>query len=208
MQKRRRFNMTRKKVAPKTGFLKVIRWSNKDTGNQCHLTINGSDTVPGVDSTTQFTLNDVNGSGELVALFDQYRITRVLYRWVLFRNPSEYSGATAVNKGVYPRIVWCHDFNDSITISRAQMYQRAGLREVYMTDNRQTTKWYSLKPSLLMQAYESVAATAYVPKWRQWLDTTDNASPHYGIKYSVDNLYAGIALRMEVKLVMECKGIS
>lgn len=185
---------------------KIIRWSSADATNNCHVTITGNDAVPTTDSTTVFSLSNVNGSGELVSLFDNFRVLKVLYRWVITRNPDQVS--TAGNKGLFPRIVWTHDFNDQIPISRALIYQRANLKEVFMNDNYQKTKWYSLSPALLTTTYESAVANAYQPAWKKWLDTSDSATPHYGIKYSVDQNFTGMTVRLEAKIMMECKGVS
>jgi hypothetical protein len=203
--KRRRFNITKKKFG-KTGFFKVMRWSSNDSTNNCHFMLIGNDALPAGDTATTFTLSNVNGSGELVSLFDNYRIVKVLYRWVITRNPDQ--AVTTTNKGVYPRLVWTHDFNDQIPIARSLMYQRANLKEFYFGDNAQKTRWYSLNPSSLVQMYESSTSTAYQPKWRQWLDTSDNTAPHYGIKMCYSDLYNNINIRLEAKIVIECKGIS
>lgn len=185
---------------------KILRWSSADTTNNCHITVTGNDTVPSSDGSALFSLSNVNGSGELVSLFDNFRILKVMYRWVIVRNPDQVT--TSTNKGIYPRIVWTHDFNDSTPITRTLIYQRANLKEAFMGDNYQKTKWYSLRPAILTTMYESGVANAYQPTWRKWIDTADNATPHYGIKYNVDNNYAGSTVRLEAKLLMECKGVS
>lgn len=196
-----------KKVTP-IGYFKCVRWSSADATNNCHVQFNGGDLVPGVDAATTFALNHVQSHLELVNLFDNYRITKVLYRWVVTRDPSEYSGGTATNKGVFPRIVWTHDFNDQAPLSRANIYQRANLKEEFMSETNQVTKWYTLNPSVLTQMYESSTATAYQPVWKRWMDTSDNAAPHYGIKYSISECYTGISVRLEAKIYCEFKGIS
>lgn len=196
----------RKRIQMGQRTFKILRWSSYDTTNNCHLQFTGNDTLPSTDGAAVFAMSHVNGSGELVSLFDNFRILKVLYRWVVTRNPDQ--ATTAANKGLYPRIVWTHDFNDSTSITRTQIYQRANLREAYMGDNMQKTKWYTLNPSILSTMYESVAANAYQPVWRKWLDTNDNATPHYGLKYNIDQLYAGVNVRLEAKILMECKGIS
>lgn len=190
----------------KASQFKILRWSSADATNNCHVQHVGNDTVPSGELATLFSMSHVNGSGELVSLFDNFRVLKVLYRWVLVRNPDQ--ATTATFKGIYPRVVWTHDFNDSAPISRTLIYQRSNLKEFFFGDNMQKSKWYSIKPAVLTQMYESSTATAYQPTWRKWLDTGDNATPHYGIKYSYDNLYAGITIRMEAKILMECKGIS
>lgn len=195
-----------KKKFGKTGFFKVVRWSSQATSN-CHLEVIGSDVLPSTNGTTQFSLSNITGGGELQSLFDNYRIVRVLYRWVIVRDPQSDQITQAV-RGFFPRLNWCHDFNDSTPISRTQMYQHAGMREFFFSETRQATRWYSLKPSVLAQMYESSTSTAYTPKWRQWLDTSDSTTPHYGIKYIVDQNYGSQAVRLEAKIFIECKGIS
>lgn len=205
---RRRVGMTRasRPKFGRTGFFKVIRWSNASTPG-CHLEVSGSDTIPQTNGTTQFSLSNLSGVTELQGLFDNYRIVKVLYRWLVTTDPNRDQISQSV-RGVFTRLNWCHDFNDSTPISRAQMYQHAGMREFFFSESKQMTKWYSLKPSVLAQMYESVSSTAYTPKWRQWLDTSDSTAPHYGLKYIVDNNYSGQGVRLEAKIIIECKGIS
>lgn len=202
--RKRRFNTTKKKFG-KTGFFQVIRWSNAGTDNT-HVQISGTTASSG-NSSTQFALNNVAGSGELQALFDNYRIVKVLYRWVLNRDPDT-SLATSTSNGFYPRLTWVHDFNDAGFISRTQMMQHGGMREFYFTSDVNKTKWYSLNPSTLSMKYETPTLTGYTPKWREWFDTSDNQATHYGLKYCWDLLQAGLFLNLEAKLVIQCKGIS
>lgn len=186
--------------------LKLMRWSNADTSTNTHFNFNGTDTVSGQDGVITFSLSNLQSFTEIVNLFDNFRIMKVLYRWVISRTPD--SVVTTTYKGLYPRIVWAHDFNDSTVISRTGLMQRAGLREEYMGDTKQKSRWYVLNPSVLAQMYETSLATAYSPKWRQWLDTSDSATLHYGIKYSIDQCYLGMSVRLEAKVILEGKGIS
>lgn len=204
----RRKRYTRRKKTGKSGFLKAIRWSNLNTTANCHLQMTGDDVLTSGDGATVFKLTDCNSYLEFVNLFDNYRVVKVLYRFVLIRNPSEYSGTIPAAKGLYPRLTWCHDFNDSTPVNRSFMIQKANMREFFFTDNAQKTRWYTLNPSVLGVTYETLAASSYAPKWRQWLDTGDSNCPHYGIKYNYSELYTGIAIRMECKYILECKGVS
>lgn len=197
--------MTRRKSAPKSGFLKTIRWSAKDTANNVHVQYVGNDTNNSADFSLQFALTDAANSSELTSLFDNYRITRVMYRWVATRS-TDWSSTTTL-RGYDIRITWCHDFNSSSTISRLTQMQRANVREAYLNQNRMQTRWYSLKPATLTQSYEGVATTAYSPKWGQWFDTND-PTPNYGILGTYSELNSGLAIRLEAKLVMEFKGVS
>lgn len=204
--KRRRFNIVRRR-GTKPGVLKVMRWSSRDATNNCHLLLQGSDAAPDQMTSTTFQFGDVAGSSELTALFDNYVIDRVLYRWVITRNPDWAS--TTANRGWSTRVFWTHDFNSSLVPTQAQIFQRAGLREVYLNSDRLQTRWYSLKPSVLVKIYENaLGGESYNPKWRQWIDTSETACPHYGILAGYQNLYAGLNLRLEAKIYMRCAGIS
>lgn len=203
--RKRKFNITRKKRIMPSGRLRMLRWSCKNTAQSCHILITGNDTLPDSVGTTTFTYSDVEGFAEMNSLFDNYRILKVLYRWVITRNPDW--ATTTANRGWSTRIFWRHDFNDQVNITQQQLFQGANLREAYLNTDKLHTKWYSIKPASLTQIYESATQTAYGPKWGQWMDTNDY-TPHYGIKYGFQNLYAGINLRLECKYIMEFKGIS
>lgn len=207
MRRRRRFNITRKKrTGGKSGVIKMLRWCNADSTNNCALNIVGSDALPAQDGTAQFSMSQIAGSTEVQNLFDQARLLKVYYRWVITRNPDQVT--TTANKGVYPRLIWRHDFNDAAIVTRTQMMQSANIKEAYFGDNYQKTRWYALNPAMLMVGYESATQSSYTPKWRNWVDTNDLATLHYGIKYCFSELYSGSSLRLEAKFVIECKGIS
>lgn len=205
----RRFNITRKKASyPRSGFLKTVRCSNLQTTYNCHKVWFGDDTINFVDDTAQFRLSDLPNYTELTALFDNYRIVKVLYRWVLFRNPNS-DKISIDNRGVYPNLMWVHDFNDSSAIGRAQLMTHAGMRELYLNEQRPATRWYTLNPSTLSTTYETgLGAPAYNPRWRQWLDTNDINTLHYGLKLCLNNIASFVGVKLETKYVLEFKGVS
>lgn len=207
-KRRRSYNMTRRRIyrKPKSGFLRTIKWSNRDAANLCHNTNNGSDAVSESTGSASFQLTDLQASSEFTAVFDQYRLVKVLYRWVVTRDTDW--ATTTTNRGYPVRILWCHDFNDSTPPSSSELMQRAGMREVYINgDDRPVSRWYKLNPATLMVGYESSVASSYVPKWRQWIDMASSSTPHYGLKWWVGNLFSGINLRLEVKEIYEFKGV-
>lgn len=202
MRKRR---YIRKKRVAKTGnMLRTIRWSNRDTTNLCHFTINGTAGGASVPLTTTFNLTDVAGSGEFQSLFDNYMLKKVYYRWVLRRDPIQ--GSTA---GVPPRIIWVHDFNDQLApASYAQLRQYANCREIILTEDKNTSRWYSINAASLPLTYVTSVSSATGPKWRQWFDTSSPSVPHYGIKYAIDGLYTNISVYLECKYELLFKGVS
>lgn len=201
--RRRRFNMVRK-TGGRMGHLRVLRWSAKDTNNNCHVQYVGNDTNNSSDFGITFTMTDAANSSELTSLFDNYKINRVMYRWVAIRS-TDWASTTTL-RGYDIRVTWCHDFNSAVPISRLAQMQRSNVREVLLNQTKMTSKWYSLKPAVLTQLYESATTTAYSPKWKQWMDTNDTA-PHYGILGTYSELNAGLGLRLEAKLYMELKGV-
>lgn len=187
-----------------------MRWSNADGTNNCHITLDPLSVTSSGNLTTIFQLAHLAGNAEITALFDNYRINMIKYRWVCIRNPDFPGTGSTVSgtQGLYPRITWVHDFNDSVAISRTQMMQHASLKEHWFTDSKQATRWYTLKPASLTMKYETATLTAYKPEWGSWVDTNDNLMAHYGIKYAWSELQAGVTLRLEAKVFLECKGIS
>lgn len=202
-RKRRRFNVTGKRMR----FMRFTRWSSLNATYNTHLVITGSNVSYSSQGSTQFRLSDTSGYTELRNLFDNYCIRKVLYRWVVSRDPSAVTGNTST-VGTFPRLCWVHDFNDSTPINRLQMQQHPRMREVFFTENYQRTKWYTLKPASLTQFFEGTVATASKPTWGAFVDTNDYDMPHYGIKYQYDELYQGVNLYLEAKVVIDCKGIS
>lgn len=190
----------------KSYTLRITRFSNRETSTTSHLYLQGTALGSNIGSTT-FKLADCPNSGELTALFDNYCIRKVLYRWVLLRDPSAYQ-TTAGTQGIFPRILWVHDFNDSTPQNRSVLMQYPKMKEFYFSETRQKTRWFTLKPAALTVMFETGVQTAYKPTWNAYVDTLDSNMAHYGIKYDYNNLYEGNTLILEAKFIMDFKGIS
>lgn len=205
--KKRKYKSVKKYRPYQTKFVRITRWSNNETSNNVHLTIQGSAAGNNIGS-TNFRLSHVAGSGEIRALFDNYCIRKITYRWCLGRNP-DYT-TTAGKPGVFPRLTWVHDFNDANPIDRATMLQHPRMREFWFNESNQKTRWYTLKPASLVTMYETGLTTAYKPAWGQFVDTNDLDMTHYGIKYAYNELYEGNGMNiyLEAKITIDCKGIS
>lgn len=205
---RRKLRYKTVRRAGTSGYLRLVRLSNKDNSKNVHWTIAGNNSIPSGSLAFTFALDDVAGVGELKSLFDNFRIVKIKYRFVIERDPAVLGAAGTTGVGNFPRLNWVHDFNDSTAISRPQMMQHAAMREFWFSESRQATPWYTLNPSSLVQMYESSTTTGYKPSWRSWVDTSDSSMPHYGIKLNYDNLYSTNSLYLEAKYVIECKGVS
>lgn len=201
---KKRSSMRRKPY--QTRFVRITRWSNLDNTNSCHLTIAGSASGNNI-GTTVFKLNDLPNNNELVALFDNYCIRNVKYRWVLLRDPSAFQ-TTAGTQGIFSRITWVHDFNDSNPQNRNVLMQYPKMKEYFFSDTKQATPWMTLKPAALTVMFETGLQTAYKPTWGAFVDTLDTQMAHYGIKYAYNNLFEGNTILMEAKVTLDFKGIS
>lgn len=200
--KRRRY--TRRRRSMPSGVVKMVRWSAKDTTNNCHAQYVGNDVNNSADFNHQFTITDAANSSEMTSLFDNYKLSYVKYRWVAIRS-TDWASTTTL-RGYDIRVTWVHDFNSSTNISRLAQMQRSGIRECLLNQNKMFTRWYGLKPAVLVQVYEGLTGTAYAPKWRQYVDTADPC-PHYGILGTYSELNAGLGLRLEAKLYFTLKGV-
>lgn len=201
-RRKTRYTMRRKKPS---GYLKTVRYSTADGTNQCHFQWTGTTTGTASPVGMTFNLNNVTATSDFTNLFDQYRIVKVLYRFVCRRDPSQ----TTTNPSTYPRIQWVHDFNDQVISTSAELRQYANLREAFFNESYQRTKWYSLKPATLPLTYETGISSKTGPTWGQWLDAKNSAGvPYYGIKWVADGAFVNMVIQLEAKLVMEFKGVS
>lgn len=150
-----------------------------------------------------FQLSDLPNYTEFTALFDQYKIGGIKYRWVVNRSP-DYGGAVVSNvyntavQGTYPRIMWVHDY-DSYTAPAnfAELQQYPKMKEVYLTPDRPYTKWFFFKPARANVEFESGVNSAYSPTWKGFVDCASDTTPHAGIRTFYDGLNNNMQLRLE-----------
>lgn len=200
-RRKTRYTMRRKPG----GYLKTVRFSTKDATNNCHLQILGTPSgISGVGSQV-FTLNDIATPSDFTNLFDNYRISKVLYRWVLRRDTSQQT----INPDSYPRIQWTHDFNDQTVSTVGDLRQCANLREAFFNSSYQRTRWYTIKPATLGLQYETSTSSKTAPVWGVWLDSRNSATtPYYAIKWYADSAFTNTIIQLECKYVLEFKGVS
>lgn len=115
---------------------------------------------------------------EFTALFDCYRINKILIKWVPNHNSSE-MGSSAYLPEFYSVI----DPTDaSAPASLNEMYEYQTLK---MTRGNQIHKriW---RPTVVGALKETNQTSAYdsQPKWRQWISTAQPDVLHYGIKFA------------------------
>lgn len=161
-----------------------------------------------------FKLSDLGNYTEFTALFDQFKISGIKYRWVINRSP-DYGGTVVSNvynttvQGTYPRIMWVQDYDGAASApanyNELQQYPR--MKEVYLTPDRPYTRWYYFKPARASVEYESATLSAYKPEWKGFIDAASVDTPHYGLRVFGDSVNTNIQLRLECWYYMVFKNV-
>lgn len=136
-----------------------------------------------------FSLSQCLQVGNYTALFEYYKINKVVveFRYKGTSTPAytTINGTSVQNNElkneINPVIMWKVDHNDVSADSIATLKQSVRTREHQLTNNRPNFT-IQLKPAILAESYKTAISSAYAPKWGQWLSTSDDTIPHYGLK--------------------------
>lgn len=187
--KRRRGMTFRRKVNPsRIGRLvrNVHRFKRAAPGNT--VTFNQAETVGALT----FKLDNISANTEFANLYDQFKITRVVVKFMLISNPDATNYfAPGANTGAvmstnfFPRVWYYRDYDDAGTTSLEAMRQVGKAKSFFLLPNKEYK--IALRPAKLNQLYRGVATTAYAPDWKSRVDIGNMDTPHYGLKYVIDN---------------------
>lgn len=157
--------------------------------------------LTGVWSGGLIALNAVVNSSDFANLYDQYRINYVVLKFWLKVDPSAQTAANAS----YPRLYWYRDLDDANAPTNLNEIRENGKSRVtVLLPNRPVT--IKFKPNTLQLIYQSAIANQFKPVWGQWLDMTTTSTPHYGIKYAVDDLTnTNYRLDIEATYYFQCR---
>lgn len=153
-----------------------------------------------------FRLSDLINVSEFTNLYDQFRILKaqVYFKW----QGSALDTTQLQTSVLLQRITLSYfpDYDDATLPNASEFHERSTTR--YKTISPGRVQVIACKPAVLGLAYESTVANAYTPKWRQWLDMGDNATPYYGMKFGFE--YPGLtamgSVSTWIKLTFQCKG--
>ena len=147
-----------------------------------------------VDSTElaqgfEFKFSDLLGSGEFTALFDRYKIDRVVTTFQLINNPDAYHAPgiaplTATSTNFYPKMWYIHDYDDAVAEAIVVLKERVGVKCRILQPNKTIT--IVTKPAVAIQTYRTALTAGYGPKWNQYIDCAQTDVPHYGLKVAFD----------------------
>jgi len=130
-------------------------------------------------------LNTLPNVSEFGALYDQYRITKVVYRFSWRATGISAIEAADQTMGA-PYMLWAQDRDDSgVPTTVNQLREYANCKEHYFNDSKRVC-YITLIPNVLAMAYQTLTATSYSPAFNKWIDIGDGGvTPYYGLKYSI-----------------------
>lgn len=136
---------------------------------------------------TGFSLDQVQGFGELTVLFDQFRISKVEIFFHLQTNPDsdlQLNGTLTNGANYYPKMWYVGDVDDLTSISKAQIREYSGARNTILKADKAFK--ITVKPSVLVQTYQTALQAGYSSKRNVWVDSNSVSVPHYGLKCLID----------------------
>lgn len=211
--KRPAFKKTyKKKTASKT----MMRVPKQVAQNVYTFKRNATATVLVPNTTTQlgtisYTFASLLGNAEFSALFDRYKINKVVTK-VWIRNGPDAQNLNNGNNSWYPKFHWYRDTDDtSIPASVDAMRQVGRLRTRVMTPDKPIT--LVCIPNILATNYATAVSSSYTPKYKQWIDFDYTNTLHLGWKYAIDNIPSTVgnltpyAFDMEHTYYFQCKDV-
>lgn len=147
--------------------------------------------------------NDIRGSADFVAMFDMYRINKIVYKFQLYTDPS---AQTAVNS-VWPTLYWAIDHDSATTPANInELRERGNCKSRQLSPHRPVKVIF--RPACQSLIFRGVTS-AYAPKYKQWLDMASGDVPHYGLMVGAENVGPANQYRMKIERILyfSCKGI-
>lgn len=149
-----------------------------------------------------FRLDQLPNYTEFTNLFDQYRINKIVMKFVPNHNSSDV-GVTAMN---IPNFHTLLDYNDATA--------PASLNSMYEYANWRMSRGTSLhtrvfRPATIDYVNATAGANAGNPSWKQWLSTASPSIEHYGLKCGIEISQAtyDITWTPYISVYLSCKSV-
>ncbi len=161
-------------------------------------TIVSNNNLSEVYETYRFQLSSCLNSGAYTAMWDQYKINKVVITWRPIRTQVVVAQNEDVTPGTFtniPSVVYAKDHDDLTPVTYADTRVRFGAKE------KLATKGHAMKivPATLTEIYQSTISTAYSPQFGKWLDCANSTVPHYGVRLAME------AAEPQGSYTLECK---
>jgi len=160
-----------------------------------------------------YTFDQLVGYTEFSALFENYRITKIVVSFQLINNPdARYIPAAATDNVAnwYPKLWYTVDRDGGSDETLTTMKERQGVRCRILQPNKTIT--VSFKPACRTLTYKTSTTEGFAPKNIK-LDMADVNVPHYGLLYLVDtnginpNDTYPFKIAMETQMFFTCTGV-
>jgi len=180
-RRKKRYKKTfRKKLALRPHFF-VERVEDRIPLNSSTLQADGTLLV---NYKKTFAMSDIPQWASYKALFDDYILSKVVLTMRYNHMIATYSSTTPIVNEIKPLLLIKTDHNDASTgVSWSDLKESEKARLVQMTGGRPIS--HVLKPAVQVEAYKTVATSAYCAKFNTSIRTVDDSVPHYGLKIQV-----------------------
>lgn len=165
---------------------------------------NWVNTIPLSDTTFNFNpqLSDVPDHSDFTKLFDQYRISGATFKLI-----PRFNVVGAEPAGVTPpppsQVMTAFDYDGAGPTTMNAILQYETLK----TTRGMSVHTRFLKPAILAMAYQNTVSTAYVPKWNQFIDTVNDAVPHYGLYGLIPQIGMTYQYDLHATYHIQCKNV-
>lgn len=142
-----------------------------------------------------FNLGQVGGNlGPFTALYDSYSIRKIVVKIIPKFNSGDID-VPAASGGELPNIAHCLDYDDSNT--------PANFGDVMQRQNAKLTRGNKIikrvfKPSVNVITDGTSTAAGFMQRYAPWLDITNVAVPHYGLKLAIQPMPTGVNANYDV----------
>lgn len=141
-----------------------------------------------------FSFDDIIAKTDFTTLFDQFKINRVVVQIKMLPCPEATNAGqvSATNLGTwYPTIWYAPDYDDITTVSLSDIKEFGNVKHRVLRPNKEIN--ISISPVTLQQIYQTSVSTGYACNFKKpYLDMSNTAIPHYGLKMVFD--YEGLTL--------------
>lgn len=146
-----------------------------------------------VSQALSFNLSQVPSYTNFTQLYDMYRITYVVLKFVVKHNVSDMTGGAS---DLIPIVHSAPDYNDAFApASIAALLNQGGYKRKRLIG----PQTYKVKPSTLIA---TSGGSFNTPKWRDWQSTASPTIPHYGYKFFVENAAASASVNVDIYCTM------
>lgn len=127
-------------------------------------------------------------------MFEYYRINKVVCKinWSAHAGSPPYNATDIPESLLIPTLAVSIDHDGgSIPVNLAGVLQYANAKRFVL--NKPNVASFAFTPSILSRSYETVTSDAFTPKFKQWIDTNDYTTPHYGLRWATSVPVAAVS---------------